>query len=181
MLPSLIKLTECELCFTPANTSGFLCTEGDLELTKHHHGCLFCAEPLQQPGVCHRCLLKPPATDHVFCGYHYRPPLSLWIKTFKDQQQLSQLPRLLWLMKQKAPEIGHIDAVVYIPSEGLKLFKRGFNPAELVARKLAATYNLPVLGKALIKKKAKDQRLLSRAERIKNSQEIGRASCRERV
>lgn len=170
MLIKLTSLAECELCFAVANHSGFLCSACYQELSKTSAACLFCAEPLKTMGVCHRCLLKPPPTDSVFCSYLYLPPLSLWIKAFKDKQQLGQLPRLLWLMKNNAPELEHIDAVAYIPSEGLKLLKRGFNPAELIARQLAATYNLPVLGKALSKKTAQDQRLLSRPERIKNSQ-----------
>ncbi len=171
MIQPFMSLTECELCFAPANHSGFLCSPCYQELTQAKHACLFCAEPIKRMGVCHRCLLKPPPTDSVFCSYLYLPPLSLWIKSFKDQQQLNQLPRLLWLMQSNAPNLEHINAIVYIPSEGLKLFKRGFNPAELIARKLADTYNLPVLSKALIKKTAKDQRLLGRTERIKNSQQ----------
>lgn len=171
MMQHFTPLAECELCFASANSSGFLCSPCYQELSQAVHACLFCAEPIKQMGVCHRCLLKPPPTDSVFCSYLYQPPLSLWIKSFKDQQQLSQLPRLLWLMENNAPDLEHINAVVYIPSEGLKLFKRGFNPAELLARKLAKSYGLTVLSKALVKRTAKDQRLLNRLERINNSQQ----------
>ena len=171
MLQNLTLFAECELCFSPANYSGFLCTPCYQELSRATYACLFCAEPLRQAGICHRCLLKPPPTDNVFCSYLYLSPLSMWIKSFKDQQQLGQLPRLLWLMKNRPPNLDQIDAITYVPSEGVKLLKRGFNPAELLARKLAKIYNLPVLTKALVKKTAQDQRRLNRRQRIANSQQ----------
>lgn len=171
MILHLTALAECELCFEPANHSGFLCANCYHGLAQSKRACLLCAEPLKHNSICHRCLLKPPATNSVFCSYLYLPPLSLWLKSYKDRQQLKQLPRLLWLMKNKAPNIQQVDAITYIPSEGFKLFKRGFNPAELMARSLAKTHRLPVLSKALIKKNAKDQRGLGRRQRIANSQQ----------
>lgn len=170
MILKLTSLAECELCFDPANHSGFLCAACYQGLARAKHACMLCAEPLQQTGICHRCLLKPPPTSKVFCSYLYLPPLSLWIKSYKDSQQLRQLPRLLWLMRNNAPSLEQVDAITYIPSEGLKLFKRGFNPAELLARQLAKTYQRPVLTTALKKRSAKDQRTLSRQQRIRNSQ-----------
>lgn len=175
----LTSLAECELCFSRANQSGFLCCACYQALSQSTFACLFCAQPLKHMGVCHRCLLKPPPTDSVFCSYLYQSPLSLWIKSYKDKQQLSQLPRLLWLMKNKAPNIESINAVTYIPSESIKLLKRGFNPAELIARRLASAYSLPVIDNALTKSSAQDQRFLNRIERFKNSQKSIQAGTRD--
>lgn|SRR5690554_1120558 len=168
---NLSFFSECELCFAPTNLSGFLCQSCYDELPKAAHSCLYCGEPLRQSKICHRCLLKPPPTDYLYCNYLYRPPLSQWIKAFKDNHQLLHLPRLLWLMAEHPPTLEYIDAITYIPSEGVKFLRRGFNPAELMARALAKKYKLEVLRNALIKNTAQDQRLLRRAQRIKNSQE----------
>ena len=74
-------------------------------------------------------------------------------------------------MAEHPPTLEYIDAITYIPSEGVKFLRRGFNPAELMARALAKKYKLEVLRNALIKNTAQDQRFLRRAQRIKNSQE----------
>lgn len=150
----LSQLAECELCFSAANQCGFLCDACLSSLSKND-SIPFLFGPIYQ----------------VFCSFAYLPPISQWIIALKDHQQLNVLPKLLWLMQQNAPNLQDIDAVTYIPSDYKKILVRGFNPAELLARNLAHHYHLPVLSRAFNKTEGKDQRTLSRRQRLINSQQ----------
>ena len=152
---NIYRLGECELCFKPSSNAGFLCTD--------------CTAQLAKPSAQIRLFQQQPAFDFLYCSYLYQPPLSLWIKGFKDRQQLAQLPKLIWLMQQQVPSLNAIDAVVYVPSARSKLLKRGFNPAELLARNLAQHYHWPVLAHSLKKHAGADQRGLNRQQRLLNS------------
>lgn len=152
---NIYHLGECELCFKPSSSAGFLCAD--------------CFAQLAKPATPIRLFQRQSAFDFLHCSYLYQPPLSRWIKSFKDRQQLAQLPKLIWLMQQQVPLLNQIDAVVYVPSARSKLLKRGFNPAELLARGLAQHYHWPVLAHGLKKHAAADQRGLNRHQRLLNS------------
>lgn len=160
---------ECEICFAPACEAGFLCRSCWQTLPRAVFACSQCAEPMHSPGRCNRCLSQPPAMDYAICSYLYEPPLSLWLQQLKDQHQLQRLPRLLWLMTHQAPEFTGVDGIAYIPSPRRKLWRRGFNPAELLARRIAAQRHLPVLSQALHTQTQQDQRGLNRRQRLQNS------------
>lgn len=148
----LPSLAECELCLQPANHSGFLC---DLCLQS-------LPVDLTPAFITH-------SIQHLHCSYAYAPPLSNWIRTFKDQHKLSLLPKLVWLMQQQKPSWHSYHALAYVPSSRNKLFKRGFNPAELIATSMASHLQLPLLQRALLKNSDLDQRQLSRRQRLAQS------------
>jgi len=62
----------------------------------------------------------------------------------------------------------YATALTYIPSTRMRLFKRGFNVSELLARELAKKFQLPLLEDALKKTSGKDQRALNRQQRRTN-------------
>lgn len=164
------SLGECELCFAPCGEAGFLCAHCYEALLVPEPCCERCAIPLTLWGLCQDCLLYPPAFDGIFCSFLYRPPVSFWLLSLKDRHVLTLWPRLLWLMRSRpAPFAQRVDAVVYVPSTPKHLFKRGFNPAELLARALAKEYGVPVYRNALCREGGQDQRTLGRRQRLANS------------
>lgn len=66
-------------------------------------------------------------------------------------------------LRQTAP-----DCIVPVPLHKSKLRSRGFNQAELLAEAIGEEVGLPVRRLLLKKKKTKDQKSLSRNQRIKN-------------
>jgi predicted amidophosphoribosyltransferase len=63
---------------------------------------------------------------------------------------------------------GRFDAVVPVPPHRSRLAKRGFNPAELMARRVAERINAPLLDKLKAVRRTRDQVELSAGERRTN-------------
>lgn len=166
-------LGECVVCYCLAVQSGFLCSQCLTSLEYAKHACQLCSLPISQPGLCFRCKKQSScALDESYCSYLFNPPLASWIRQYKDRHALHWLPRLVWLMQQHPPEFltKNLDAVCYIPSPVTRLLWRGFNPAELLARRIAKHLDIPVLNQVLKRRTSKDQRKLGRKARQINSQ-----------
>ena len=77
-----------------------------------------------------------------------------------------------------------IDGITFVPMSRKRRRERGFNQAELLARRLGQLIQAPVFSALLKTKETEPQEALSRAERLKNLQGAfaarGRARC-ERV
>jgi ComF family protein len=86
---------------------------------------------------------QPPAANAAVCLY--QGPLADAIRRFKyaDQRQLLRyfVPLLTAAAQTYA---GHIDAVVPVPLHPRKLRARGWNPAALLARPIAAALGVPL-------------------------------------
>jgi len=81
------------------------------------------------------------------------------------------LPRLTGLMLTNpaaALALAQADAITFIPSTRRKLFSRGFNITEIMARRLAKTLGVPLIDNALYKISGHDQRGLSARQRQRN-------------
>lgn len=160
---------ECERCLQPTRSLFFLCESCIKELPQALHTCSQCSEPIASAGRCGRCQLHPPAFDYSCCPFLYQPPLSLWIKACKDRRQLLWLPRLSGLMLlSPVAALAQADAITFIPSARRKLFRRGFNLTEIMARRLARALKIPLIDSALNKTSGNDQRGLSARQRHKN-------------
>lgn len=182
MLASL-TVGECVLCYDLATEAGFLCDQCLAALGFAKHACKLCSQPLTQPGWCFRCSKQPAcALDWSHCSYLFSSPLAGWIRQYKDRHYLHWLPRLSWLMQQRPPAFltTKFDAICYVPSPTARLLWRGFNPAELLAKRLAKHLKLPVLNHVLKRKSNKDQRQLGRKARLLNSQQ-GIAAGKQKV
>jgi ComF family protein len=101
--------------------------------------CPACA-PLVEPAPAAQ---QPPANDAALCLY--QGPLADAIRRFKyaDQRQLLRYfaPLLTAAAQHYA---GRVDAVVPVPLHPRKLRARGWNPAALLARPVAATLGVPL-------------------------------------
>jgi ComF family protein len=65
-------------------------------------------------------------------------------------------------------DLDSIDAFTFVPSTRWNLVKRGFNPAELIARELGNTLNKPVIAKLASRSHGSEQKALNRKQRINN-------------
>lgn len=126
-LLDLLAPPECPACALPYEPCG-----GELGL------CPACA-PLVEPAPAAQ---QPPAADAAICLY--QGPLADAIRRFKyaDQRQLLRHFRPL-LTAAALPYAGLIDAVVPVPLHPHKLRQRGYNPAALLARPIAAALGVP--------------------------------------
>jgi len=152
-----------------ADESGFLCSHCREELLYPAHACSQCAEPITQPGRCARCQKQPPAFDYGHSSYLYKAPVSGWLLAAKDKSHLQWLTRLSWLMLQRPPAaMALVEGIVIVPASRKRLLFRGYNPAEILARRIAEHYQLPLYDRALIKRSGIDQRRLSARQRLSN-------------
>lgn len=160
---------ECELCLQDAGGLFFLCHRCLQELPRPDFACSQCSEPMTNAGRCGRCQQQPPAFDYSYCSFLYQQPISFWIKSCKDRHQLIWLSRLAGLMAQSPPaNLQQADALTFIPSSRRKLFNRGFNVTEIIARKLAKRVGIPLIQHAICKISGNDQRGLSADQRHRN-------------
>lgn len=100
--------------------------------------CRRCALPLPLPGLCGRCLHKPPAFDALHVPYEYCYPISTLIHAFKYGKRLELAGILGRLLTESACKIpSYIDVVIAVPLSKERLVERGFNQSEELARALA--------------------------------------------
>lgn len=166
----------CELCIGPLGESPFpfICSSCHGTLPDKPSSCSHCGEPLSNPvrgkhQRCIKCQQHPPAYDYTHYRFLYQHPVNLWIRAAKDKHQEHWLKRLSLLMLESPPSaLGQVDALVYIPSHWRTRLKRGYNPAEILARRISKQTGIDVLDHTLIKAKPREQRLLTAKERHSN-------------
>ena len=84
----------------------------------------------------------PPAANAALCLY--QGPLADAIRRFKYADERQLLRHLAPLLTAAAPAYaGRVDVVVPVPLHPRKLRERGWNPAALLARPLAAALGVP--------------------------------------
>lgn len=89
------------------------------------------------------------------------------VRTFKDQGEQRLTLDMARLMHACIHPEWDLDAVAFIPASSSALIRRGFDHGELLARAFCAETGLALVN-ALDRPDSKDQRALSRAERIRN-------------
>jgi ComF family protein len=110
----------------------------------------------------------PPATNAAICLY--QGPLADAVRRFKYADERHLLRHLAPLLSAAAPAYaGQIDAVAPVPLHPRKLRDRGWNPAALLARPLAAALGVPLQTSWLTRvRETAVQAGLSRAARMRN-------------
>lgn len=167
-LPQRLNKT-CELCLEINNEAGFICSrcEDSLPLVKYR--CHICAIPLPNAGYCGQCLHKKPAFDYSHSSFTYAAPIDTWLQRLKSNRRIEWAHKLASLMIQRKPdELAHVDAFTFVPSTRWSLMKRGYNPAELIARELGRALNKPVIAQLATRSHGRDQKELNRHQRISN-------------
>ncbi len=162
--------SHCGLCLAPGPP---ICADCRADLPPLDHPCPACALPLPVAGVCPACIRQPPALDALHAGWAYAWPLDQLILAYKHGANATA-ERILAALAQEvverrlSPE--HSDLVIPVPLHGRRLRERGFNQADVLARRVAA-----VLGVAL------ENRGLRRVRATDSQQALGRKARRQNV
>lgn len=144
--PYIARLLPAQPCFLCGASShdGLCCAAcvGDLP---HHAGpaCKVCAAPLPSDGVCGRCLQHPPAYARTIAAFHYEFPLDSLIKALKFDEQLILANFLADTLATRISSIP--DCLLALPLHPARLCERGFNQSQLLATRIAAVLQVPLL------------------------------------
>lgn len=130
----------CLLCQLRSHGPYPLCSDCRDELAPNTCACQRCALPLADTGqtarLCGQCLQTPPPFQQVLAPWLYCEYLAYLIQRWKFQreQRLTALLAELWL--EQVPTTNSIDLLVPIPLHWRRQWQRGYNQAELLARRL---------------------------------------------
>jgi ComF family protein len=136
-------------------------------------GCRRCAEPLEQPGVCPRCLRAPPPFRAARAAFVHTGPLARAIHRFKYEGHSElALPLARALADASRAWLGGLGGepvLVPIPLHHRRLIRRGYDQAALLARALARATGAPLRSTLLRRVRATRRQVgLSEAERTEN-------------
>ncbi|HVP62115.1 MAG TPA: ComF family protein [Myxococcaceae bacterium] len=136
-------------------------------------GCRRCAEPVEQPGACARCLRAPPPFASAHAAFVHTGPLARAIHRFKyEGHSALALPLARALAEGSAGWLGRIgrDAtLVPIPLHRGRLLRRGYDQTALLTRALARTSGLPLRANLLRRIRATRRQVgLTEADRTEN-------------
>ena len=133
--------------------------------------CPICGEPLDQPGICSRCaaeLRSERRGNLVYLGNYRR--LKGAVRRLKYRGGFVLARPLAKPLARGVVEAGwQVEAVTAVPTLWWRALSRGYNPAEVLGRALAAELGLPyvrVLARRYARsqtRRAKDQRAALRA------------------
>lgn len=146
----------CQLCETHIDQAG-LCNNCWIKIEFiGNNRCYICGMPLIQvrshKELCGICILNKPAYDRAFSVFVYNEHSKDLIHKLKynDKTYLTEI-FADWFLRI-IPEINdQIDYVIAVPIHKIKLLKRGYNQASLLARKLSAKTKLYYLPNCLEK------------------------------
>ncbi len=167
-LPEFLNKT-CELCLETNHDAGFICLSCEDSLPRAKQRCQICAIPLPNQGFCGQCLHKKPAFDYSHSSFSYAAPIDTWLQNLKSNRRTEWAHKLASLMLSNQPYgLPAVDAFTFVPSTRWSLMKRGFNPAELIARELGQALNKPVIAQLATRSHSREQKDLNRHQRISN-------------
>ena len=161
------------------NENGLICQICLDSVIKERASCQHCALPLStSQAFCGDCLQQPHYFSKIHAVADYQAPFPALIKKFKYSKNLLEGELLAHLLARSIKlnlslnNIGNIDYLIAVPLHPDKLHKRGFNQALIIALILSKAFNIPILDKAIIRrKKTVPQEGLSLKERKQNLNE----------
>lgn len=122
-------------------------------------------------GLCGSCLNTSPAYEKLISCCSYSGEIRAGINRFKFHDCPDMSVPFGRMMCARLDELGvsHFDAVVPVPLSRKRFIERGFNQAELLAKRIASHFNVPCFTDVLKKpKETQRQSELHRDEREKN-------------
>ena len=140
------------------------------------YACQQCGLSLQHhlQTLCGQCLTRPPAFSRCLSAFDYAPPVSQLITACKFQQRVDYAYALSQcFVEQVSPVLNQLAQrptyLIPIPLHRKRLLQRGFNVADIIARRISQPLNIPILQGAITRiKHTVPQAGLGQAKRRSN-------------
>jgi ComF family protein len=130
--------------------------------------CARCGAPTAWPvGRCRECAGRRISFASARAAVAYDGPARPLVAGWKDRGLRPLARELAALVAELVPR-PPVEALTFVPADPERSLKRGQNPAEALARELAARWELPVAGLLRRRQPGRPQRGLSREARRKN-------------
>lgn len=175
MMPSC----DCYLCQSSIEAStasvDLICEDCHQDLAHLANCCDVCSQPLttNQSLTCGQCLQHTPLFTRTVAAYHYEPPISDFITQLKFNGKREALSFMcddlhkrikLSYRQQALPQL-----LIPVPLHPRKLRQRGFNQANLIAKRLAKSLSVKVNNRIASRvRNTSPQVDLDATQRIKN-------------
>ncbi|MEO0442297.1 MAG: ComF family protein [Pseudomonadota bacterium] len=173
---ALPRVKNCVICHDRSPQS--ICAACEDYLTRNHHCCRRCGEPLSQQirttATCGRCLRQAPSIDKTFAPLIYQAPLNKLIHDFKQNRQLpigQALGELMvdsLLQNHRHNHQTMPDYLVAVPLHWRQLWQRGFNQSAFLTQLISDYCGIPILKGLYRVRRASEQKHLTRQQRLQN-------------
>lgn len=179
LLDSILP-AHCELCGDASQS--MLCAACDSQLPRIRNCCEICSLPLESSGVyaqeedeldvCGECLRFRPDFDKLIAPFVYKDEVSWLINKFKHRNRAHFGDYLSHHLLRELQDHLRInekpDLVTSVPMHWTRLMHRGFNQAELLARRVADHIHIPYQKILHKRKRTAKQQGLERKSRLHN-------------
>jgi ComF family protein len=158
-LVDLVFPPRCPLCGAGLAAQQGLCAGCWSELAiPGTPACARCQRPfgdgrVVEGAICAPCLAAPPRHDGIAAGTLYNPASRRLVLAFKHGRRIALAPMLARLIAARLPALEGEWLIVPVPLHRMRLWRRGFNQAALLARELAKQAGGEVLIDALVRRK----------------------------
>jgi len=139
---TLFGSRDCLLCLDNAGMRA-LCTPCERLVPRAGTACPACARPLPAPGLCGHCLRRPGPVDGLVAAFDYRFPLDRLVHRFKFGGDLAVGEFLGAALAHSVAASPKPDLVLPSPASNARLRERGFNPAAVLAKRVARELGVP--------------------------------------
>ncbi|HEX4943239.1 MAG TPA: ComF family protein [Usitatibacteraceae bacterium] len=141
---------DCLLCLD-AVRGAMVCDNCERLLPNSRRRCPRCALPMSEDWWCADCLREPPAFDDVVTAFDYRFPIDRLVRRFKFSADLATGAYLGDALARAAATAPMPDLVLASPASAARLRERGFNPALVLARRVASAAGIAVDSRVVAK------------------------------
>ncbi len=166
----LILAPHCVLCRAPATLARDLCAACDADLPRLARACRYCALALpaeSQVPACRQCT-RQPRFDAATAAFVYGPPVDWFVTQLKFHKRFTHARLLASLLGDRLRLNDRLrpDYLVPVPLHATRYRERGYNQAELIARYLARTLDIPLAAQnAVTRTRATEHQLALPASR----------------
>ena len=165
----------CLLCGNSTPLEQRLCSDCLSLLPSNRNACERCSEPLPSDveGLCVECIQHPPLFDRCVAPLRFDYPVNLIVHAFKFKGELgyiNPISDLLWEYIQRSYEHDEWpQALIPVPLHPKRFRQRGYNQAELIAKRLSSLSAIPMLDGAVRRTRyLRPQQGLPKSGRYKN-------------
>ena len=179
-LLSLLYPRHCPVCHEIVMPKGaMICPDCQKKVSfVEEPTCLRCGKEIASPEIeyCYDCSHHTRSFQQGVALAIYDPVMRRSVAKFKNQGRMEYADwyaEALWQRYGALLNTWKIQAVVPVPLHPSRYRKRGYNQAELLAKRLGRHLNVPVLSKALIRtRKTVAQKYLGGRERQRNLESV---------